>query len=329
MNEQATARYYGRMLGILSGLFALLQVLVSVSAVLANQGAIAALQHSASPPYLGTIPSDLNGVVIVLVATYGSALLGGLLMIGFAWYAGRLTALSLDRRVAGGTAGFWVALWSGVIWLIVSLVAALLTHADGTVSGVFTSSPGRALSVVQVVLLLVQNGVAALIGLGLGSLAGLIGTRSVRVSPDTQPRFPVVTPPAVYPQQAYPPGAYPPNPNPSPYPTGAGNPQAQYPPLNPSGSYPQGMPPQVAYPPEPMVPSRPDPMRYPAYSSSPTIPSPLAPPPTQPLSRRPSQPATPPNGTPTAPGEYQWQPPPDSLPEQGATPGTQEHVPPS
>lgn len=182
-NEPATARYYGRLLGLLSGLIAVWQVLVSVSSALANQPAIAALQHSVVPPYVGTVPSNLGGVGTVLIVTYLSAFIGGIAMMGFAWYAGRLTALTLGRRAAGGQAGFWVACWSGGIWLVAALIAAALAHADGTLTGVVASSPGGPLNVAQLILLALENGIAALIGLGLGALAGMIGARSARVSP--------------------------------------------------------------------------------------------------------------------------------------------------
>ena len=230
MNGQATARYYGRLLGMLSGLFALLQVLVSASSALANQRALDALQRSIAPPYLGSIPTDFDSVVSVLVVTYLSAAIAGTIMMGFAWYAGRITARSIGRRQFGARAGLWVAVWSGLIWLALALVATLLTHADGTLTGVLTSSRGTSKLAAQVILLTLENGLAALIGLGLGALAGLIGARTAPVAP-AAPRLPLSPPYGSYlaiPGYPVLPGYWPP---------------AAPPPRSPSSS--------VAYPPPP------------------------------------------------------------------------------
>jgi hypothetical protein len=182
--EAATARRYGRLFGSLSGLFAALQVMVSASAAKENASTIAGLEHAASGLASGIPISPFNllaDLVPVLLITYLSAAVAGMIMLGFAWFAGRTTAMALGRHAAGGTTGLWVALWSGAIWLTVSLVVTLVVHADGTLSGIFTSSPGTSMLGAEVILLLIQNGLAALIGVGLGALAGYIGARSARV----------------------------------------------------------------------------------------------------------------------------------------------------
>jgi hypothetical protein len=184
MNEPAAARGLGRALGLLSGLFAVLQVMVSVSAATTNAITIRGLQRAFDSLTTNTPLSPFNllaDLVPVLVATYLSAAVAGLIMIGFAWYAGRLTARTLGRRAYGGMAGLWVSLWSGLIWLGLSAIATLLTHADGTLSGILTSSPGTSRLGAQLIFLLLQNGLAALCGLGFGALAGFIGASGAPV----------------------------------------------------------------------------------------------------------------------------------------------------
>jgi len=180
MREHATAQHYGRLLGLLSGLFALLQVLVSVSSAKANALTMAGLQQAFDNTAAGTPTNPLNllaDLVPVLLITYLAAAIAGAVMMGFAWYAGRLTALTIGRRSFGGVAGFWVALWSGGIWLGLSVVATLITHADGTLTGILTSAPGTSRLGFELILLLVQNGLAALCGLGFGALAGFVGAK--------------------------------------------------------------------------------------------------------------------------------------------------------
>ncbi len=194
MREHATAQHYGRLLGLLSGLFALLQVLVSVSSVKANALTVAGLQYAFDNTAAGTPTNPLNllaDLVPVLLTTYLAAAIAGAVMMGFAWYAGRLTALTIGRRSFGGVAGFWVALWSGAIWLGLSVVVTLITHADGTLTGILTSSPGTSRLGVELILLLLQNGLAALCGLGLGALAGFVGAKGAPVPAYTAWRLPL------------------------------------------------------------------------------------------------------------------------------------------
>jgi hypothetical protein len=258
MSEHAAARHYGRLLGLLSGLFALLQVMISVTAVKSNALTIAGLQHALDST-AGGVPTNplnlLSDLVPVLVATYLSAAIVGAIMLGFAWYAGRLTALTIGRRAFGGAAGFWVALWSGGVWLALSIVATLVAHADGTLTGILTSTPDGSRLGVELILLLLQNGFAALCGLGLGALAGLIGANGAPISaaaPFRPPQVPAY-PPNYFP--AYPPGyptgyAIPPNPAPS---SPAGSPTGWAPNYPPGPWYPpqqgaSGAPPSGAPP---------------------------------------------------------------------------------
>jgi hypothetical protein len=228
MREHATAQHYGRLLGLLSGLFALLQVLVSVSSVKANALTVAGLQYAFDNTAAGVPTNPFNllaDLVPVLLTTYLAAAIAGVVMMGFAWYAGRLTALTIGRRSFGGVAGFWVALWSGGIWLGLSVVATLITHADGTLTGLLTSSPGTSRLGFELTLLLLQNGLAALCGLGLGALAGFIGAKGAPVPAYTAWRLPLP------PSYRYPPpqGPYAPQ---APQGPAAGGPGA-YPPDQP------------------------------------------------------------------------------------------------
>jgi hypothetical protein len=238
MNEHATARHYGRLLGLLSGLFALLQVLISVSSVKSNALTVAGLQSAVNSTVNGTPTDPLNllgDLVPVLVITYLSAAVAGAIMMGFAWYAGRLTALTIGRREFGGIAGFWTALWFGGAWLALAAGATSVAHADGTISGLFFSTPGPSQLGTELILLLLQNGFAALCGLGLGALAGFIGARGAPISRFTAFRPPL--PPTYAPGYAsgyasgYTPGY--------PYPA----------PPGPAAGWPSGYPPQQWRPP--------------------------------------------------------------------------------
>jgi hypothetical protein len=239
------------LLGFLSGLFALMQLLISASAVKANALTIAGLQQALASGAGGL--NLLQDLVPVLVVTYLSAAIAGAVMMGFAWYAGRLTALAIGRREYGAAAGFWVALWSGTIWLALSVVVTLLTRADGTISGIFTSTPDGSRLGAQLILLLLQNSFAALCGLGLGALAGAVGASGAPVPPASaaarpiQPGYPggyAAGPIGQMPIGKYPPPPGPTTPWPNSYPSGA------YPP----GTWP-GTWPGTPSPPSPTGPS--------------------------------------------------------------------------
>src|SRR5690348_13383962 len=127
MSEGAIARYYGRNLGMIAGLFAFLQVLVSVSSARANILLMRATQDVITniTNNIGQTPLTLLAdLVSTLVATYAAMLISGVIMLGFAFYAGRVTAQEVGRHT-GALAGFWVALISGAIWLAISLLGAV------------------------------------------------------------------------------------------------------------------------------------------------------------------------------------------------------------
>jgi hypothetical protein len=188
MSDGAIARYYGRNLGMIAGLFAFLQVLVSVSSARANLLLMRATQDVITNITNNIVQSPLNllsDLAPTLIATYTAMFITGVIMLGFAFYAGRITAEEIGRH-SGALAGFWVALISGTIWIVVSLLGAIILRADGTISGALTSGADDRL-VPQVVWLLIQELPLALLGLGFGSLAGLIGAATAKITP--KPRF--------------------------------------------------------------------------------------------------------------------------------------------
>jgi hypothetical protein len=172
---------------------------VSVSSARANILLMRATQDVITNITNNIVQTPLNllsDLVPTLVATYTSMLITGVIMLGFAFYAGRITAQELGRH-SGALAGLWVALVSGAIWLVASLLGAAILRADGTLSGVLTSGAGDRL-IPQVVWLLIQELPLALLGLGFGALAGLIGAATAKIAP--MPRFaPGYTPFAPYP----------------------------------------------------------------------------------------------------------------------------------
>jgi hypothetical protein len=215
MSEGKTARSFGLPLGLLAGLFALVQIFVSVFAALASGPALRSLQQIFSGinggPVSNPLPlvGDLAGVVFI---TYLASVVTGVICLCLCWYAGRQTAYVLGRHAAGARAGMLVMLISSAIWIVTSVAATLVVRADGTLSGIFTSAFAGGNLTTELILLLIQEVLAALFGLGLAALAGALGAASA----------PVVAPPPVAPPtfMPYPPfaGMAPPPPNWLPYP---------------------------------------------------------------------------------------------------------------
>ena len=242
MSEGKTARGFGLPLGILAGIFALVQVFVSVFAAQASGPALRSLQHiligldgngggiSNPLPLVG----DLAGVVFI---TYTASVVTGIICLCLCWYAGRQTAFVLGRHAAGGRAGLLVMLVSSTIWIAASVAATLVTGADGTLSGIFTSAFAGGDRTTELVALLIQEVIAVLFGLGVASFAGKMGEWSAQTVP-TRPLAPPVYMPMPYPpyagMQAPPPGWQPYPPPPSYYYPAPQRPTQQ----NPSGEQP-------------------------------------------------------------------------------------------
>ncbi|HEV8192333.1 MAG TPA: hypothetical protein VGP82_12770 [Ktedonobacterales bacterium] len=226
MSVRATVRSFALPLGILSGLFAMVQVFVSVSAARAGGPALRSLHQIFGGVSLvqildGTAPGiisnplplfgDLAGVMFI---TYTAAFVTGCICLGFCWYAGRQTAFVLGHHTAGGRVGFQVMLISSAIWIAASIGATLVAGADGTITGIFTSAFAGGDVTTEVIALLMQEAVAVVFGFGVGALAGKLGEWSARTAPRQ-----TIAPPA-YMMMPYPPypGVQPATPNWQTYP---------------------------------------------------------------------------------------------------------------
>lgn len=255
---EGMARGYARLLGGTAGLFALLATLVNATLALSVQAPVVALQRSLAGISAGSgvsidaFAGSITGALVLAVLIGLAALV---IVLGFCWYAGRIAGALVSDPHAGGGAGRRVALVSGLVWVAGSLVAVLAFHADASISwllatlGVILASPdGASLSgyavnaaagsflAVQVVILLALQGIAILIALGLGALAGRAGAEGAI---DTARRIPAA------PLMWQPPA----NGQPYVYPAGSSSPQspaAWYPPYPGYPAFPptQSPPPQ-------------------------------------------------------------------------------------
>lgn len=300
MSEQNAPRVYGVRVGLVSGLFSIGQVLLSVAAARGSEAPLRAIQNAFDLLAGGGLvdPTLVAPALLpMLLSTYLAMLVGGLLTLWFAARAGRLAAIAQGRRAGGAAAGMWVWLVSSGIWLLASIVATVITNSDGTLSGVFfgTFSPDSLPQ--ELIFLLLQEIVAALVCLGFCALAGAQGARNAPVPPSQAPLAPWPGPMG-YPQQS-PQGAY-----------GYG----------PYGYAPYHAPGYPAYPPQPSQPYG----TYPAYPGYPPT-SWGAPPTATPGATPPSgQPAATPPAPPTATplSSVPYPPPPSHYmpqqqPEQG------------
>lgn len=284
MNNRPAALSFGWNLGIISGLFAALQVLISASSARASLAAIESMRWAlARVTTGGGNPVPLIGSLApVVLVTYGSMIVTGAICLALCWYAGRLTAYVNGNR-GGAGAGFQVALLSGLIWIAFAIIISVLLHADGTITGVLASTRDGSSLGFQLSGLLTQQIIFAAIGLGLGAWAGALGSRS---APLPVPSSAIA--PAFAPHVAY--GMYPLYP-----PAVAGYPAYGGYPL-PTSSY------QQLPPPAPMgsvPPSYPPPPNY--YRSADVAPAPATAPQEPPAPRAPEQtpaPAEPPTTPP-------------------------------
>jgi hypothetical protein len=298
MNERNAPRVYGLRVGLVSGLFSIGQVLLSVAAAHGAEAALRAMQRAFAILASGGIadPTTLiSGLVPMLLTTYLSMLVIGLLTIWFAGRAGRLAAIAQGRRAGGASAGMWVWLIGTLIWLLASVIAAVITHSDGTLSGVFVGTFSDAYLPQQVIFLLLQEILAALICLGFCALAGSQGARNAPVSPPSDGALMPLRGTAGYPPQ----GAY-------PYAPYAPYPMPSYPGYPPHPGYPA---PQQPYPGYPTYPG------YPAYPGYPGYPpgwqgAPVPPAPGVSPSPPVAPPAQPPTNAPQAAAPLQYPPSP-------------------
>lgn len=244
MSERNAPRVYGLRVGLVSGLFSIGQVAISSSAAHGSEASLRAIQRAFAILAAGGIadPTMLIAPLLpMLAATYLSMLLVGLLTLWFAREAGQMSAIAQGRHDGGATAGMWVWLTSTMIWMAASVVAVALTKSDGTISGVFTGTFTTAYLPQEVLFLLLQEALAALICLGFCALAGSRGARNAAlVSPEAPPTG--MPAPVGFPL----PGAYP------------------YAPYQMPG-YPAGYPGYQGYPTYPVYPAQQPYQGYPGY----------------------------------------------------------------
>jgi len=279
MNNRPAALAFGWNLGIISGLFAALQVLISASSARASIASIESMRWAlARVTTGGGNPVPLIGSLApVLLVTYGSMIVTGAICLILCWYAGRLTAYVNGNR-GGAGAGFQVALLSGLLWIAFAIIISVLLHADGTITGVLASTHDGSSLGFQLSGLLTQQIIFASIGLGLGAWAGALGSRSAPL-PDPAS----VAAPAFAPHVAY--GMYPMYPPAvAGYPAYGGSPLPpssyhQLPPPAPMSSVPPSYPPPPNYYHAPdvatspsVIPQEPQASRSPEQAPSPTAP---------------------------------------------------------
>jgi hypothetical protein len=194
--EQAPAaagQGYVRVLGLAAGMFSLLQALIAASAAQAAQSSVLAYQRSLVTDAVGggvTIDPLVGPLLKLFAITYITDILAFVVTLGFAWYAGRIVALLRGGPEGSARAGTTVAAISSAVWLVVTLLAALLFHSDGTIawllatlalmiggaqSGVLVTAPSPAFTGIQMVVLLVQAFIGIGPALALGAVAGHFG----------------------------------------------------------------------------------------------------------------------------------------------------------
>lgn len=192
---------YVRVLGLAAGMFSLLQALVAGSSAQAAQSSVLTYQRSLVTDLHGggvNIEPLLGPLLKLFAITYITNLLALAATLGFAWYAGRIVALLRGGDPDGGggaSAGTTVTAISSAVWLVATLLVALLFHADGTIawliatlllaggstqSSVLVTSPSAAFTAIQAAALLVQAFVGIGAALALGALAGRRGAESRR-----------------------------------------------------------------------------------------------------------------------------------------------------
>ncbi|HKW20545.1 MAG TPA: hypothetical protein VJO13_04155 [Ktedonobacterales bacterium] len=284
MNNGPEAQSIGWNLGIVSGLFAALQVLISASAARANIATIESMRWSlARLESGGGNPMPLLGLLVpVALITYGAMIVTGAVCLVLCWYAGRLTAYVNGRRGGGAGAGFRVALLSGLIWIAFSIIISLLLHADGTITGVVASTHDGSALPAQLAGLLIQQLILGAIGLGLGAWAGAIGSNSAPLPETPATAAPAYVLPAAYGMYpAYPPmtghptnGSYPVNPSPYQAPAPYAPPQQLQ---QPTGATPPSYPPPPDYYRMPSADQTPSALQPPVSSAPQDAPTPDGP----------------------------------------------------
>ncbi len=237
MDEKTAPGYYGRIVGVISGVFSILQVLISAAAL---NGAAATVESYYVNKTDGILRIANMGTLIL--STVLSAILLGCVTLVFAWFAGRLSAIAIGARKGGASAGLSVWWVSSLIWIIFSMGAAAIDPhnlIDALTSGAITlASSGAQYNAnffpLGFFTLLIIDVLGALVCLGLCAAAGALGASTAPIdrlsarAPNAMPTlagYAAPMPPVGYypnypmpgapsPYQAYSPtpGVYPPPP---------------------------------------------------------------------------------------------------------------------
>jgi hypothetical protein len=159
--------------GAIAGLIALVQVGVSVISALENRYTLTNLYFSAAGGDAAQVTA-LAAAVPLLVAAYGTALVGFIFTLVLCWHAGHAAALETGRATAGTEAGLLVSVTSALIWVIGSIIAVLVFHTDGSLAGIVTASAqlSPATDAREIAILVSQETLAIVVGLGAAALVG-------------------------------------------------------------------------------------------------------------------------------------------------------------
>jgi len=258
MDERKAPGYYGMRIGLISGLFSILQVLFAAAALNGARAAVSAYYTIGYPigelailNVNGTIPTFTDEIGGLVFKTILSAVVMGVVTLFFAWYAGRLTAVAIGRHARGASAGSTVWWVSSLIWIVASVIGAAATSPSGNLIDIptsfFSAVAGHGFDTnffpLGFIALLVLDGLVALIGWGFCAAAGAMGASSAprdASAPTFAPGMLAMAPMGMQPMAL---AGYPPMPG---YPMPQGFP--------PAGAYPPqgyGPPPAGMYPPPP------------------------------------------------------------------------------
>lgn len=275
MKEPNAPRIYGVRVGLVAAVFSIAQALVLYGAALGGYAGVHAIQQAINIiNSIGPVVDVgllLPAVLPMLIISYGSMIVAGVVTALLARQAGRVAAIRTGRHSGGARAGMWVWLISSVVWIAASVIVVALAHMDGTVSGIFTGTGKPEFTGQEILFLVIQEIAAALVGLGVCALSGARGAASATL---VEPALAPVA--GFYPFAPYQtPWGAPPTPGyPTPY-QARPQPPAGYP-AYPGAMYPAQQPwtPQPGvYPPPP---SHYLPQPAPAAPAAPTTPEPPA-----------------------------------------------------
>lgn len=298
MNEQSAPRVYGLRMGMVAAVYSVAQALLLYASALGAYAAVRSVQQGINivnnvqqPVVDFTLLAP--GLIPMLLVAYGSMIVAGLVTLRLAWAAGRLAAVRAGARKGGARAGMWVWLVSSLVWIAASVIVVALGHMDGTVTGILAGTGRPEFTGAEILGLVTQEVIFALIGLGLCAMTGNMGARGAElVDPEPvalpagaavypfamvpapwggmppagyQPGPPMGYPPAPGPWMQAAPGAFPPPPGQA-GPTGY--PGAMFPPPLPWS------PPAGVYPPPPShyLPQQPAPTPAQQYPTTPAAP---------------------------------------------------------